>query len=237
MNNTEILNLVRQGFTTSEIAKLAKCNIANISDIRKQYYMPNTNIIRILNDNLNFKNYFIDIFNNNTNKDCLILIQNHELFKRFKFSKHIISELRYFYELEPKMYENTYTSNSDRIKGYIIRNSKFMSKRRTIKFDLHYSDLEIPEYCPILNIKLTFGSESNGNDFSHASLDRIDNNKGYIKGNVIVISRLANAMKNAATFEQLELFSKNIIKIIDNYKNQGALGSITDIFPNIVLKT
>ena len=70
------------------------------------------------------------------------------------------------------------------------------------------------------------------NHRSSATVDRIDNSKGYIKGNVMVISRLANAMKNEASFEELEIFSKNIITLTDYYKNQGALGSITDIFFN-----
>lgn len=36
-----------------------------------------------------------------------------------------------------------------------------------------------------------------------ASLDRIDNSKGYVRGNVMVISLRANAIKNNATAEEL----------------------------------
>ncbi len=39
-------------------------------------------------------------------------------------------------------------------------------------------------------------------------------------------------MKNEANFEQLETFSKNIITLINFYKNHGALGNVTDIFFN-----
>jgi len=35
-------------------------------------------------------------------------------------------------------------------------------------------------------------------------LDRIDNNKGYIKDNVWVISRKANTIKNNASLEELK---------------------------------
>ena len=48
---------------------------------------------------------------------------------------------------------------------------------------------------------------------------------------------MANAMKNSASFEELESFSKNILKLINHFKMQDALGSITDIFPNIKMKT
>jgi len=44
-------------------------------------------------------------------------------------------------------------------------------------------------------------------------------------------------MKNEADFDQLITFSQNITKLIDFYKNQGALVNITDIFPDIILKT
>jgi hypothetical protein len=44
------------------------------------------------------------------------------------------------------------------------------------------------------------------------SLDRIDNNKGYIKGNVEVISWKANIMKSNASPEELVEFAKAILE-------------------------
>ena len=132
--------------------------------------------------------------------------------------------------------KRTYKNKYDKMRGYIIRNIKFSAKRRNIYFNLKFEDLELPEKCPILNIFLEYFQEGCGNTFNHATLDRIDNSKGYIKGNVIILSRLANAMKNEATFDQLELFSSNMQLLTNNYKNQGALGSITDIFPHIKMR-
>lgn len=130
------------------------------------------------------------------------------------------------------MEEKTYNTKYDRIKGYIIRNSKFMSKRRNIEFDITIDDFELPKYCPILGIELEYGSGNDGNSIQHATLDRIDNTKGYIKGNVMIISRLANAMKNQATFSQLELFNKNYGLLLNYIKEHGTLGNITDMFPH-----
>lgn len=129
-----------------------------------------------------------------------------------------------------------YKNDYDKMRGYMVRNVKFSAKRRNIECSLTYTDFDLPEYCPILNVKLTYRLESNGNKPYHATIDRIDNSKGYIKGNVIVISRLANAMKNEANFEQLALFSKNMQLLTNYYKDQGALGSITDVFPETILR-
>tara|TARA_Y100001938_G_scaffold104877_1_gene143123 strand:+ start:1883 stop:2233 length:351 start_codon:yes stop_codon:yes gene_type:complete len=85
-------------------------------------------------------------------------------------------------------------------------------KRAVIKnlpFELYtYKDLpKVPKKCPYLGIDLIVG-KIGGLD-SSPSLDRIDNTKGYIKGNVQIISRKANQIKNNASFEEFEMIYFN----------------------------
>ena len=85
-----------------------------------------------------------------------------------------------------------------------------------IEFDLPtYKDLpKCPTKCPILRIPLIVGSDKNSNGGgtdNSPTLDRINNNKGYIKGNIQIISRKANQMKSNADLEdirRLYLFMK-----------------------------
>ena len=66
--------------------------------------------------------------------------------------------------------------------------------------------IEYPKVCPVLGIKLDWGR--NGHQPNSPSLDRIDNTKGYIPGNVMIMSNLANKMKSNSTPEQLNQFSR-----------------------------
>ncbi len=91
------------------------------------------------------------------------------------------------------------------LKKYLIRLSKNHSKAKNIKFSITVDNIIIPNKCPLLNVPF-----DTSNTMYSYSIDRIDNSKGYIKGNIAVISRLANMMKNAATFVELIEFSKNI---------------------------
>ena len=73
---------------------------------------------------------------------------------------------------------------------------------KQIDFNLTEEDVVIPEYCPALGLKLQPVYGVTGRD-SSPSLDRINNNEGYVKGNVAVISFRANTLKNNATSEEL----------------------------------
>jgi len=55
--------------------------------------------------------------------------------------------------------------------------------------------------------------KKNSNSFYTASLDRIDSNKGYIKGNIQFVSRNINLMKNNISHEE----TIKLCKIISNY--------------------
>jgi hypothetical protein len=68
--------------------------------------------------------------------------------------------------------------------------------------------IEYPKVCPVLGIELDWKPKRNGGHDNSPSLDRIDSTKGYVKGNVMIMSTLANRMKSNATIEQLNQFSR-----------------------------
>lgn len=74
-----------------------------------------------------------------------------------------------------------------------------------VLFDLSPGDIEIPTSCPV------FGRPFERGTMYAMSLDRITPDKGYTRGNVQVISRKANMMKNNATEEELKCFAKWVL--------------------------
>lgn len=84
----------------------------------------------------------------------------------------------------------------------ILNSARSRATKAKLKFNLEVKDMVIPEYCPVLGIKL-IKSENKVSDNS-PTLDRINNSKGYIKGNVVVVSYKANRIKNNATIDELK---------------------------------
>lgn len=106
--------------------------------------------------------------------------------------------------------------NSDRVKSQsieskILRRAKSRAKAKGIPFNLELSDIEVPRECPILGITLVAHSGKSGTYKDSPSLDRIIPELGYIKGNVRVISQLANQMKTNATRTELVKFAEWIL--------------------------
>lgn len=90
--------------------------------------------------------------------------------------------------------------------------AKQRAKKSGIDFNIEVSDIVVPDECPILGIKINVNSGKPGAYRNSPSLDRIDNNKGYIKGNIAVVSQLANAMKCHASKEELLAFARWVNK-------------------------
>ena len=65
--------------------------------------------------------------------------------------------------------------------------------------------IEYPKVCPVQGIKLGWKAKGNGGQDNSPSLDRIDPTKGYIPGNVMIMSSLANKMKSNSTLEQKKI--------------------------------
>lgn len=62
--------------------------------------------------------------------------------------------------------------------------------------------------CPILGTAFIFGPVDYNNRENIPSLDRIDPRKGYVKGNIAVMSWRANTIKNDATPEEIRKLAK-----------------------------
>lgn len=98
-------------------------------------------------------------------------------------------------------------------KHWIWVAAKNRAKRKNIEFDISEDDFELPSICPLLNIPMWKNPDKAcPNSYS---LDRIDPKKGYIKGNVWVVSKRANAIKSDATLEELELLVSNLRKKVN----------------------
>ena len=77
------------------------------------------------------------------------------------------------------------------------------SKLRKLPCTITLQDLgKPPTFCPVLGLRLNYGP-GKSMDFNRATLDRINNKKGYIPGNVHVISYRANSLKSNATLKEL----------------------------------
>ena len=85
----------------------------------------------------------------------------------------------------------------------LYKNIKSRCKRTGREFSIDLEDISIPEKCPVFGFDLK--REDKKTWMCAPSVDRIDSSKGYIKGNVTVVSRRANILKRDATVEELEL--------------------------------
>jgi hypothetical protein len=79
------------------------------------------------------------------------------------------------------------------------RNIKSRAKRAGADFNITPLDLQIPEVCPFTLKPFEFGGKNGSVSLQSPSVDRIKPDRGYVSGNVRVISMLANYAKSSIT--------------------------------------
>jgi hypothetical protein len=90
----------------------------------------------------------------------------------------------------------------------MLARAKSRANKNNLAFNIELADIIIPERCPLLGIKIE--STEVRNSPNNPSLDKIIPEKGYIKGNVWVISNRANTLKNDATLQELKTLVENL---------------------------
>lgn len=75
------------------------------------------------------------------------------------------------------------------------------AKKLGIAFTITPGDIPVPKVCPVLGVLLKRNRKTMNED--SASVDRVNPSKGYVPGNVLVVSLKANRIKTNATPKEI----------------------------------
>ena len=90
----------------------------------------------------------------------------------------------------------------EKVSSRLLLDAKKRAKARGLPFDLMAEDVAVPAVCPVLGIPLVVNAGRCGPN--SPTIDRIIPERGYVRGNVAVISHRANTIKSDASVEEIE---------------------------------
>jgi hypothetical protein len=96
------------------------------------------------------------------------------------------------------------TTSPSKAARRLLALAKYRAKKQGVLFDLTADDIHIPHVCPALGIRLVRNIGGRSQSAASPTLDRITPALGYVRGNVIVLSSKANAIKQNASPKELE---------------------------------
>ena len=121
--------------------------------------------------------------------------EKHRKENREEYNQYCRDKKRETYSSEKR--REQYIRNIFKEKFYA---AKSRAKDKGLAFTITIDDVIIPDRCPVFGVEFDYSDR-----LLTPSLDRIVNEKGYVKGNVQVISMKANMLKNNSTIEELKL--------------------------------
>lgn len=88
-----------------------------------------------------------------------------------------------------------------------LARAKFRNKKANARceFTIEFKDIQWNTHCPVLGMALDYKAAKTQEN--SVSFDRLDPNKGYVPGNVFIISWRANRIKNDGNAEEHRLIS------------------------------
>lgn len=104
-----------------------------------------------------------------------------------------------------------YKTKYERPERYLFEVARKRANLKDMVFTISPADVVVPSHCPLLGIPLV--PSENKISPGSPSLDRKDSMKGYVPGNVWVISHQANRMKSNATSAELLRFATSVLEI------------------------
>ena len=142
-----------------------------------------------------------------TCKECRRKLQS----ERNKIDKEKLEKLE---KENPNLYEQIMEKRRSKgrdnywatpIRQRLLDHARRRAKKKNLEFNLELEDIpEVPEFCPVLpHIKLNCNRGSYKEMYNSPTLDRKNNNFGYVKGNIFIISHKANDIKSNGTPQEI----------------------------------
>ena len=103
-------------------------------------------------------------------------------------------------------YRKEKTVGSARHLEDLVESARQRARKFNLPFTLKVQDLReiITTHCPVFDFKFEINKQNTKNNWETSpSLDRVVPSKGYVKGNIIIVSLLANSIKSSATPTQI----------------------------------
>ena len=109
----------------------------------------------------------------------------------------------------------------------MVNSAKHRAQEKNLPFDIDLDyirsivgdNAQFASHCPVLGMPLEWSCERNLGRITFPnspSLDRIDPSKGYVKGNVWIISHRANQIKSDASHDELKRVAEAVGHAIVN---------------------
>lgn len=81
------------------------------------------------------------------------------------------------------------------------RCAQVRAELQKVPFDLEQSDIVVPEYCPVLGLKIKHNKGPMADN--SPTVDRIVPERGYVRDNIVVVSNRANRLKGDANLNEI----------------------------------